>query len=201
MRSSERPLQVLIALAKNTLTYIKNFLKDRDVASIMPSSPFLVRRILRKMNLEGRRVVVEYGPAAGVFSKPILDKMGPEGRLLLIETNEDFIRRLREQFGQDPRVEIFHRKAQDVSRILEEAGEEEADYVLSGIPFSFLDDDERHALIEATRQSLRQGGTFLVYQHYNHMDEPLRHHFGQVKRDFEPINLPPIHIHAATRTN
>lgn len=199
MRPTERPLHFLVKLAKNTLAYIKNFIQDPDVASIMPSSPFLVRRLMKKMDPGGRCVVVEYGPAAGVLSRPIIERMGPEGRLLLVETNENFVHQLREQFAHDPRVEIFHQQAQDVSDILRQAGETHADYVLSGIPFSFLEEDERHALIEATRQALRPGGQFLVYQHYGHMDEPLRQHFDRVERDFEPINLPPIHIHVATR--
>jgi phospholipid N-methyltransferase len=201
MRLPERPLHFLAALARNTLVYIKNFLRDRDVASVMPSSPFLVRRMLAKMDLGGRCVVVEYGPAAGVFSRSILRKMGPEGRLLLVETNADFVRRLREQFEGDPRVEIFHRPAQKVTQILNQTGEDHADYVLSGIPFSFLDAGEQHVLIEATRQAIRPGGTFLVYQHKSHMGALLPEHFASVERDFEPINLPPIHIHAARRVD
>lgn len=199
MRPTERPQTFLVRLVKNTLVYVKNFLADRDVASVMPSSPFLVKRVLKKMDLRGRCVVVEYGPAAGVFSRSILEKMGPEGRLLLIETNADFVKRLREQFGGDPRVEIFHRKAQEVRQILDTAGEEHADYVLSGIPFSFLDEDEQHALVAATRDALHVGGTFLVYQYQDHMDGLLPQHFAQVERDFELLNLPPIHLHAARR--
>ena len=199
MPLAERPLQYLAVLAKNTLVYIKNFIEDRDVASVMPSSPFLVRRMVRKMDLDGSCVVVEYGPAAGVFSRSILKKMGPEGRLILIETNADFVRRLREQFGGDPRVEIFQEPAQDVTRLLEQAGHEEADYVLSGIPFSFLSEEERHTLIDATRQALRPGGAFLVYQHRDHMSRLLPQHFDQIEEGYELLNVPPMHTYAARR--
>lgn len=200
MQPTERPLRYLAVLAKNTLVYIKNFIEDRDVASVMPSSPFLVRRMVEKMDLGGGRVVVEYGPAAGVFSRSILREMGPEGRLILIETNADFVRRLREQFEHDPRVEIFEEPAQDVTRLLQQAGKEKADYVLSGIPFSFLSEEESHELIEATREALVPGGAFLVYQHRDHMSQLLPLHFDHIEEDYELLNVPPMHTYRAVRT-
>lgn len=185
---------------KETLAYIKNFIKDRNVASVTPSSPFLVRRVCRRMDFGGtRRVVVEYGPGTGVFSRRIVKMMGPDDRLLLIETNRNFVEALR-PLARDPRVEVFHEKAQHVKEVLQRAGEPDgADYILSGIPFSFFDDAERHALIRTTRQALKPGGKFLVYQHYNHMEKPLRQHFGRVEKDFELLNLPPIHIQSAIK--
>ncbi len=185
---------------QETLTYIKNFIKDRNVASVTPSSPFLVKRVCRRMDLGGAtgRVVVEYGPGTGVFSRRIVKMMGPDDRLLMIETNRDFVEKLR-PLARDPRVEIYHDKAQNVLAVLEQAGEEAADYVLSGIPFSFFDEATRHELIRTTRHALRPGGKFLVYQHYNHMEKPLRQHFERVEKDFELLNLPPIHIQSATK--
>ncbi len=189
-----------MALARHTLDYIKTFMKDRNVASVMPSSPFLVKRVLRHMDFTGpRRVVVEYGPGLGVFSRSIVERMRPEDRLLLIESNGDFVDALR-PLARDPRVDLYHARAQDVQQILEKAGEQKADYVLSGIPFSFLDDAVRHDLIRITKAVLNDGGKFLVYQHYNHMEKPLRRHFEQVETDFELLNLPPIHIQSAVKS-
>ena len=189
-------------LARHTLqtvTYIKNFIKDRHVASVTPSSPFLIKRVCRRMDVgTERRVVVEYGPGTGVFSRYILERMGPDDRLLMIETNQAFIEKL-QPLVRDPRAEVFHESAEHVAGILEAAGESAADYVLSGIPFSFFSDAERHSLIRQTRDALKVGGEFLVYQHYNHMEEPLRQHFERVDTDFELLNLPPIHIQFARK--
>lgn len=186
------------SLAGDTLAYIKTFIKDRNVASVMPSSKFVVRRVCRHMDFSAPRVVVEYGPGLGVFSKHILDRMGPESRLILIETNPSFVERL-QPLAYDARVDVFLEKAQHVEQVLDRAGEEAADYVLSGIPFSFFDEAMRRWLIDTTKSVLKPGGKFLVYQHYNHMEEPLRQHFARVDTDFEPINIPPIRIQAAVK--
>lgn len=187
------------APGKQTLTYIKNLIKDRNVASVTPSSKFLVKRVCRRMDFSERRVVVEYGPGTGVFSEYILERMGPDDRLILIDTNQEFVDQLKKKFGRDPRVEVVYDSAEHVLRILEEAGEPAADYVLSGIPFSFLSDEERADLIQKTRSALTPDGKFLVYQHYNHMEEPLRRHFERVETDFELFNLPPIRIQSAMK--
>ena len=181
-----------------TLKYIKNYLQDRDVASITPSSSFLVKRVCRRMDFSEPRILVEYGPGAGVFTKYILKQMTPDDRIILFETNPDFADAL-QGLAEDPRVTLFNESAAKVKGTLKQAGVEEVDYVLSGIPFSFLDEEVRHALIRDTRSVLKPGGKFLVYQHYNHMDEPLRQYFEQVEKDFELLNLPPIHIHSAIK--
>lgn len=176
---------------KETFSYIKNFLRDRDVAAIAPSSPFLVRRVCKWIDFERPAVIVEYGPGNGVFSEYILKRMTDDSTLLLIESNPDFADTLAKRTADDPRAIVVQGQAQDVTDILEAHDIEEADYVVSGIPFSFLDDDEKHELLVRTREVLAEGGKFLVYQNYNHMEAPLRRHFSTVTKEYEPRNIPP----------
>ncbi len=183
----------------STLTYIKNFIKDRDVASITPSSTFLVKRVCRWIDVTVPNVIVEYGPGTGVFTEYIAAKMTDDSRLILIESNESFVAELRERFGSDDRIDVYHDRAEHVERVLEAAGEQQADYVLSGIPFSFLDDDVKHDLIVRTRDILADDGKFLVYQNYNHMEKSLRQHFGRVHKEYELLNLPPMFAYEAMK--
>jgi phospholipid N-methyltransferase len=183
----------------STLSYIKNFIKDRDVAAITPSSNFLVRRVCRWIDFTQPNVIVEYGPGTGVFSKHIWKRMTPMSRLIMIEGNADFVQKLRALTRNEDRVDVYHDRAENVEAILSDAGEDEADYVISGIPFSFLDDDVKHGLIQRTRQALSTDGKFLVYQNYNHMEAPLRQHFGQVEKEYELLNIPPMFAYRASK--
>lgn len=183
----------------STLAYIKNFIKDKDVAAVTPSSTFLVKRVCQWIDFTEPSVIVEYGPGTGVFSRYIIKRMSPNSRLILIESNPDFVQRLRMQTKDDERVEVYRDRAENVADILDQAGESEADYVVSGIPFSFLDDETRHELIQQTRKILSDDGKFLVYQNYNHMEEPLRQHFGQVTKGYEILNIPPMFVYEATK--
>lgn len=183
--------QVLVPTLTGTLSYIKNFIQDRDVAAIAPSSSFLVERVCKWIDFNESAVIVEYGPGNGVFSEHILEHMTEDSRLILIESNPDFVEELREKTRDDPRAVVVKDLAQNVDEILADQGGTGADYVVSGIPFSFLDDEEKEDLLDRTCEVLADDGKFLVYQNYNHLEEPLREHFSEVNTEREFRNIPP----------
>ena len=183
----------------STIDYIKNFIKDRNVASITPSSSFVVRRVSRKIDFGRPIVVVEYGPGGGVFTRYFAEHMSDDSKLILIERNEDFVRSLQDEFGDDERVHIFNDSAENVEELTERVGVEHVDYVVSGIPFSFLSDQCRRSVLEQTYAVLGDGGKFLVYQHYNHMQEALARHFDRVYTERELRNIPPLCIWEAIK--
>ena len=182
----------------STLSYIKNFLKDRNVASVTPSSTFVVKKVARKMDFSQPRVIVEYGPGAGVFSEYFLEHMSADSTLILIEQNEAFVKSLRE-LTSDSRVHVVHGNAENIQSILDDLGYDKVDYIVSGIPFSFFDPESKRELLDKTYDVLKEEGKFLVYQHYNHMEESLRVHFDDVETEREIRNIPPLCIWEAAR--
>jgi len=182
-----------------TLAYIKNFIRDRDVAAITPSSKFLVKRVCKWIDFDTPRRIVEYGPGTGVFSKYLLENMHEDSELIMIEGNASFVQSLRQYCKGDERAVVVHDRAENVRQIMDTHDVDRADYVLSGIPFSFLDEDVKHELISRTRDVLTSDGKFLVYQNYNHMEKPLRRHFDSVTREYEILNLPPMFAYEALK--
>jgi len=178
-------------MLSGTLSYIKNFVRDQDVAAIAPSSSFLVRRVCKWIDFEAPAVIVEYGPGNGVFSEHILEHMTDDSTLVLIESNPDFVEMLEDLTADDPRAIVVEDRAEHVREILDEHDIDAVDYVLSGIPFSFLNDKTKNELLDTTRQILKEDGKFLVYQNYNHLEDPLRSHFSEVTREREFLNIPP----------
>ena len=174
-----------------TLSYIKNFLRDQDVAAIAPSSSFLVQRVCKWIDFDEDQVIVEYGPGNGVFSEFILDHMTPGSTLLLIESNPDFVETLKEMTADDPRALVVEDRAERIVDILDAHNIDAVDYIVSGIPFSFLDTETKHELLIRTRDVLSEEGKFLVYQNYNHMEATLQNHFAEVTKEYEPRNIPP----------
>lgn len=51
----------------DTITYLKNFVRDRNVASITPTSAIGVKKVCSKIDFHKPSVIVEYGPGTGVF--------------------------------------------------------------------------------------------------------------------------------------
>ena len=182
----------------STLTYLKNFIRDKNVASITPTSPFGVRKVCEKIDFKRRTVIVEFGPGSGVFSKYILRKMTRDSKLILIEMNKNFVTILNSRM-RDQRICIVNDNAENVLDILKEEGEAGADYIISGIPFSFISFSTKNRILNNTYAALKKSGKFLVYQHSNHLKDHLKHHFDLVRIEYEIRNIPPLCIYEAVK--
>jgi phospholipid N-methyltransferase len=174
--------------------FARNFVKHPIMlGSVVPSSRFLIERVLRPVEWPRTRVIVEYGPGVGTFTREILRRLHPEGTLLALETNPDFVAHLRGTIA-DTRLRIVHTSAAAVREELASLGLERADYVISGIPFSTLPAPVREDVLAATRAALTPSGRFLVYQFSSRVLADLRRVFGGVARGYEPRNVLPAHL-------
>jgi len=179
--------------------FLRGFLKHPVmVGSIIPSSKVLIEKMLRPVDWENTRLFVEYGPGVGTFTRPILDLLGPDATLVTIDTNPEFTKYLRESID-DPRLVPVTGSAADVEHILAERGLGQADYVLSGLPFSTLPPGVGDAIAEATAKVIRLGGAFLVYQFSPKVKDFIAPHFERLERGFEWINVPPATLFWAWR--
>jgi phospholipid N-methyltransferase len=185
-----------------TLTYIKTFLRDKNVASITPTSSVGVKRVCSRIDFKNSDLIIEYGPGTGVFTNYLLANMRPDARLLLIELNRNFSSILRKTI-QDPRVLIENDSAENVLEALRKCQESRADYILSGIPFFWLRNGLREKILTNTFNALKTGGKFLVYQTCFQTDQHLKIHldrlFPLVTCRFELMNVPPMRIYEAIK--
>jgi len=181
------------------LQFLRGFLKHPVmVGSIIPSSRTVIERMLAPVDWQNTRLFVEYGPGVGTFTRPILEKLAKDATLLTIDTNSEFNEFL-EQSIDDPRLVAVTGSAADVESILAERGFKQADYVLSGIPFSTLPPGLGEAIGEATAKVIRPGGAFLVYQFSPKVFEFIKPWFDRVDRGFEWLNVPPASLFWAWR--
>lgn len=78
--------------SEETLLFAKNFLQHpRMLGSLIPSSRFLIDRLLSRVDWKRARTIVEYGPGVGTITAHILFRMSPDARLVVFEMNEDFV--------------------------------------------------------------------------------------------------------------
>lgn len=187
--------------ARNLLL-CKTFLADKLVASVAPTSAFAVKRLCRLIDFAKARLIIEYGPGTGAFSSYLLKNMRRDARLILIEQNRDLCLALN-HIRRDLRVDLVRGKVQQCFDRLWSNGGRGADYIISGIPFSFLSQQDRSAIVQNSHQTLRNGGALLAYQTFcqphGHLGAHLKEHFDDVKIMQEVRNLPPLRIFQAIK--
>ncbi|QTF93801.1 rRNA adenine N-6-methyltransferase family protein [Halomonas sp. BM-2019] len=175
--------------------FARNFFKHpRMLGSIIPSSPFLVRRLLEQIDWENVRVVVEYGPGVGTITRELLRRMPPDSTLVVLETNQDFVDFL-ERSLPDPRLQVIKGSAETIQDELSRLGLPAADYVLAGIPFSTMPADSRESILKGSLDALSPQGSMLIYQFSSRVLSDLRRVFSRVECDFEPFNILPARLY------
>jgi phospholipid N-methyltransferase len=171
--------------------FLEGFLRNPVmVGSIVPSSRFVINRMLSRVDWPNCKLFVEYGPGVGTFCQPVLDKLPRDGTLIVIDTNPLFIDYLRRTITDSRFIAVLG-SAADVEEIVRAHGHEKADYVLSGLPFSTLPEGVAPAIAAATYRVIRKGGAFLVYQFRPKAKSYMAQHFRRIDDAIEPINVPP----------
>jgi phospholipid N-methyltransferase len=171
--------------------FARNFLRHPNMVGwMLPSSPFVVDKVLRQIDWSNTKVIVEYGPGVGTFTTEVLRRMRPDATLIALEINSEFLDFLRGSI-RDPRLRLVQESATEVDAVLACLGYAHADYVISGIPFKTLPHPLRETIVRKTHSVLRPKGSFLVYQLSSVVLPYLEQVFGPVRRDIELLNFVP----------
>ncbi len=180
-------------MPNETWRFFQAFMKSpRVVASVVPSSAFLKRRIVEAAGLPRARVVVELGAGTGGTTLSLLEAMAEDSRLIAIERTADFVPGL--EAIDDERFEIVHGCASSIGRVLAERGHGGADAVVSGIPFSTMPESLSAEIIDAVHRALNPGGRFVAYQFSGRVADYTRPVMGRPRIQREILNVPPMRV-------
>jgi phosphatidylethanolamine/phosphatidyl-N-methylethanolamine N-methyltransferase len=188
----------LPARSNHHLAFLRAFFRrPRAVGSLVPSSPFLERRMVQLAGAASAPLLVELGPGTGGTTRALLRAMREDARLLAIELDPDFLPILRRI--PDPRLSVHAGNARDMSAILAEHGLEAPEVVISGIPFSTMGDDNGRAVLQAIHEVLPTGGRFVAYQLRDRVQTLADPVFGPGRVELELWNIPPMRVYCWER--
>jgi len=175
-----------------------NFLRDKNVASVFPTTKKTVSKICSSIDFEKNIIIVEYGPGTGIFTEYLLSKMNKDSKLIVIEKNKNLSFFLKNKF-KDKRLRIFNDSAENIKDILKKEKIRGIDYIISGIPLSFLSSLQRDNLLKDTYNILKKGGKFLVYQFSRKSKSLITKHFDQIFSYLQIFNIPPLFVFEASK--
>ncbi|KPF62975.1 class I SAM-dependent methyltransferase [Porphyrobacter sp. AAP60] len=189
--SAQRPSRKGRRFIEQAAIFFRGFIENPGmVASVIPSSRSTIDAMLARVDWQGCRLFVEYGPGVGTFTTHILDRLPADGKLLAIDTNARFVDYLRETID-DPRLEVVLGSAADVERFVRESGHAGADYIISGLPFSSLPATVAGNIADATYRVMNEGGAFMTYQFKPVARELTQARFEQIETGLALMNVPP----------
>ncbi|MGH7689651.1 MAG: class I SAM-dependent methyltransferase, partial [Gemmatimonadaceae bacterium] len=165
----------------------------------MPSSRYLVDRLLRGIDFSRARDIVELGVGTGCVTREILRRMRPDARLLSLEINPEFVAMARQRMP-DPRLTLHTACASALPSILADEGIVGVDAVVSSLPLRIMNQDVVDRILDVSRESLHPDGRFHQYQYSLSHYEKLAHRYADVGVRFTFRNTPPAFVYECTGT-
>jgi phospholipid N-methyltransferase len=177
------------------LAFLRGFLdRPKQVGSIIPSSRFMEKRIVKTAALANAKLAIELGPGTGGTTNALLRAMAPDAQLLAIEINPDFVKLLKKTI-RDPRLIVYEGSAADIPAALGKYGLEQPEVILSGIPFSTMDWELGMSILRSVHAALPINGRFVAYQFRDRVESLGNDVFGRADVQTELLNMPPMRVY------
>ena len=171
------------------LMFSKFLRHGTTIASFVPSSPFLARKMLKGIDWDAAKCIVELGAGTGPITSELVKRAKPGTKLVIIEQDADFCNRLRQKF---PTADIAQADAAKLDELLAERGIDRADHVISGLPLPSFSADLRGGILASAAKTLSSEGTFRQITNMPWVYFRLyRKYFNDVRFRLAPINFPP----------
>jgi phosphatidylethanolamine/phosphatidyl-N-methylethanolamine N-methyltransferase len=181
---------------------IKHFLKNpATTGTVWPSSTALCRELVNGINIEQAKTVVELGPGTGVVTRQIIKHMHNNAHFFTIELNESICKSFSKKL---PDVKIYNDSAANLKQLLEHEGLQQADCVISGLPWASLPLQVQNEILDAIVECLPQGGYFTTFAYLQgtllpvarKFKKQLDNHFSEVKKSRVIWkNMPPAFVY------
>ena len=176
------------------IAFLQEFLKNpRQVASIIPSSRFLERRVVDLAEIPSARTIVDLGSGTGGITRAILAAMPACAKLLSIEINQRFYDLLGRI--EDTRLVAHCGSAHELRETLALYDLPPPDVVISGIPFSTMNRPMGSRILETISSVLTPGGRFVAYQVSKQIENLSHPFFGSAQVALEVLNIPPLRLY------
>lgn len=177
----------------NRIDFLQGFLRSPlEVGSVIPSSRFMIRKIMSHIEDVQPRSVVELGAGTGVITRELSKYCSDQNIPLIVFEKDDKMRaELQQQF---PNISI-HSDAFDLPQIIVDLKMDHVDCIISGLPFFYFPENKKDELLEKIYAQLPSNGSFIKYQYTTELKKRIMHTFDEVSMNYVLLNIPPTFLY------
>lgn len=184
--------QALRRIILDKFLFLHKFVKSpRCIGSVTPSSIFLAQAVIKPIDWNNIRSIVELGAGTGVFTGYIQRLKHPDCKGIIFEQDSEMVHRLMQIY---PRLN-YRYYAEELYPVIQQLGLSEVDCILSGLPFMNFPQSLRDRILDGVVNSLKPGGLFIAFQYSLQMKNQLSKRFKKIDLGFVPLNIPPAFVY------
>lgn len=173
---------------------IEYFKSPRTVGAVAPSSEKLAEEMVRDIDFENARCVVEYGPGTGVFTDKLVERKKKDTLLILLEYNKEFCKQLEKRYNEQDNIIIINDSAENLDKYLSKYNIKKVDYVVSGLPFASLPKNVSNKILDKTKSLLKKDGLFITFQYTLIKKGFIAGYFKKIDTERVVLNVPPAYV-------
>ena len=165
-----------------------------QIGSVTPSSRFLVKCMLDKVDWDNTKCIAELGAGTGVFTREIVKRAKPGTKILVFELDRNLRKMIADENKNYSGLKIFP-DAQELNNIIHDENINELDFIISSLPFTVLQPKVSIKIFNAIQKSLKPSGHFIAYQYSSVIKRYLKKRFKSVNTNFVLLNVPPAFVY------
>ncbi len=174
---------------------VKNY---KTSGTVVPSSKFLAKKMLKGIDFKAIKLVVELGPGNGAITHNILNKLPANSILVCFEINDAFYDELKKI--NHPQLIVLKASAENIKEEILKLGFNKADCIVSSLPLSIIPNEISDTILSESYAFLKQKGQFIQYQYSLSYYKKLKEVFGNnITLNFEPFNFPPAFVYKCSK--
>ena len=174
--------------------FIKESLKNiKEVGTILPSSKFVVEKMVAPINFKKKLTILELGSGSGVITKELLEKMSCDSQLICFETNKKFYQELKKI--NDKKMILINESAEKMKSYLDEFEIKKIDYIVSSVPLVSLPKKKTNKILSVSVEILGKSGKLIQLQYTKLLDKKLKSYYNQIDIQFTSKNYLPAFIY------
>jgi phospholipid N-methyltransferase len=175
----------------------------QQTGSIIPSSRFLINRMIAPVPEDYTGRIIELGAGSGALTQRLAARC-PAARIVACEINHSLARVNRSNLaaaGTDlNRVKVVAEPAENLLPRLCADKSERPDFIISGVPLGNLPREKALTIIEAVKDGLRPGGLFIQFQYFLADYRKIRRRFAPMRTVPVFLNIPPAFVYYAQKS-
>ena len=174
--------------------FFKEAVKNiKTSGTIVPSSKYLIQKILKVVDFSKAKIIVEYGSGNGIITKEILKKLDKNGQLICFEINSEFYKHI--QTINDPRLTVLNESCENIRFVCDKLNIKKIDCIISSLPLTNIPDKITEKILNQSYLQLKENGCFLQYQYTLTYFKKMKKIYKSVDLGFEIRNIPPAFIY------
>ncbi|NCB20541.1 MAG: SAM-dependent methyltransferase [Clostridia bacterium] len=157
----------------------------RTRGAILPSSKFLVNRMVNRIDFSKDQNLLQLGFGTGVFTKAIIERMTPNSKLIIFEINKKY----NKYKINDSRIVYVYDSAENICQYYHDV---KFDNIISTLPLASLPKKITVNIFIQIKIFLKKDGSFLQFQYSLISKKNISKLFNtKPKVSFELFNCPP----------